>query len=82
MPGVGGVGLSYPGFAGPLVGVPGLPGTYGAGGPKSSGEGPAGPYPINQRIDGTGNGGGHNIPGQPEATYNGSSGVVIIRYLV
>ena len=37
--GQGGAGLAYPDFTGPLIGVPGLPGTYAAGGPKSGTEG-------------------------------------------
>jgi hypothetical protein len=41
--------LAYPDFAGPLLGVPSLPGTYAVGGPKSGTEGvPAGTYPTAQ----------------------------------
>lgn len=80
--GAGGGGLSYPAFAGPLIGVPTLPGTYAAGGPKSGSEGvPAGTYPAAQYLNNSGNGGGHNTPGQPSPSYNGSPGIVVIRYL-
>ena len=30
---------------------------------------------------GSGNGGGHNTPGQPAPTFDGSDGIVVIRYL-
>ena len=79
--GQGGAGLAYPDFAGPLIGVPGLPGTYAAGGPKSGTEGTSNSYPTAQKLDGSGNGGGHNTPGQPAPTFDGSDGIVIIRYL-
>ena len=79
--GPGGAGLAYPDFAGPLIGVPSLPGTYAVGGPKNGSQGvPAGTYPTAQLLNNSGNGGGHNTSGQPEPTYNGSSGIVIIRY--
>ncbi len=80
--GAAGAGLAYPEFAGPLLNVPSLPGTYAAGGPKTGQEGTPGSgyWPTNQKIDGTGNGGGHNTSGQPDGSYNGSSGIVIIRY--
>ena len=35
-------------------------------------------YPT---VDGSVNGGGHNQPGQPAATFDGSDGIVVIRYL-
>ena len=77
--GQGGPGLTYGAFLGPLVGVPALPGTYAAGGPKNSTDG-ASTYPTGQQIHGTGNGGGHN-QSAPGPSYHGSHGIVIIRYL-
>ena len=77
--GAGGAGLSYPAFAGPLIGVPTLPGTYAVGGPKTS-TASAGPYPTAQLLNNSGNGGGHNAGG-PNPSYFGSPGIVIVRYL-
>jgi len=72
-PGNGGAGLAYPDFAGPLLNVPTLPGTYAVGGPK-------GPWPGSYSeglIDNTGNGGGdYSNP----STY-GRPGIVVIRYV-
>lgn len=81
--GTGGGGLTYSNFAGPLLNVPTLPGLYAAGGPKPAAEGTpgAGSFPVAQFLSGSGNGGGHNATGQPDATYNGSPGIVVIRYL-
>lgn len=80
--GAGGAGLSYPAFAGPLIGVPTLPGTYAVGGPKTATDGTPGPgfYPTAQLLNNSGNGGGHNAGG-PSPSYFGSPGIVIVRYL-
>ena len=80
--GQGGSGLAYPEFAGPLIGVPSLPGTYAAGGPKASTEGTSNTYPIAQYLNGTGNGGGTNVSPRPAESDDGSDGIVIIRYSV
>jgi len=79
--GAGGGGLAYPAFAGPLIGVPSLPGTYAVGGPKTATDGTpgAGFYPTAQLLNNSGNGGGHNAGGL-NPTYYGSPGMVVVRY--
>ena len=74
VPGLGGSGLAYPDFAGPLLNVPTIPGTYAAGGPK----GQSGPhsYPLGV-IDNTGSGGGD----YSNPSLYGRPGIVVIRYL-
>jgi hypothetical protein len=79
----GGAGLAYPDFAGPLIGVPSLPGTYAVGGPKTGQDGvPAGTYPTAQLLNNSGNGGGHNTSGQSNPSYFGSPGIVVVRYVI
>ena len=80
--GPGGAGLAYPAFAGPLIGVPSLPGTYAGGGPKTSDASTPGVgfYPTAQLLNNSGNGGGHNANG-PNPSYYGSPGIVVVRYL-
>jgi hypothetical protein len=65
----GGGGLAYPAFAGPLIGIPGLPGTYARGGHRSGD-----PENINAQ-DYSGNGGGG-------ATPTANKGIVIFRHPV